>query len=173
MTDQGNPSTPSENDNLVQRDAQGDVIPLGTRMIEVESYERVVEGLKIAAEGAAHLAVHEYRSKNVKACNSFSGLARRLDGCRMTAVDIAKLHDRARETETKEVRSDPLPYREARRRLRDGIKQSAGGMRQLATCHRLDLRWSLMASTLDEMEAKLTGKPSAIVRPPKSGLILH
>lgn len=165
-------ATPNPNDNLIPRDSQGDIVPLGTRMIEFESYERVVEGLKIAAEGAAHLAVHEYRCKDIPACNTFSRLARSLDMCRKTAVDLAKLKNTMQQQETAQVRRDPMPYREAKRRLRDGIKQACGGMRQLATCHRIDLRWSMMASTLEEMEGKLTGKPSMIVRPPK-GLILH
>lgn len=160
-------TVPNPNDNLIQRDAQGDIIPLGTRMIEADSYDRLRDGLRIAAEAAAHIAVHEYRSNNVKGANLYAGLARRLDQCRRIAVEYTKIGDAQRERETQEVRSEPMPYFKARKRLRDGLKQASGGMRQLATCHRLDLRFSGMAQSLDEMQRKLTQPRSPIIMPPR------
>lgn len=163
MTDQPKP----DENNLVVRDSSGDPLPLGTRMIEKESYERVIEGLKLAAEGAAHLAVHHARDGNVAAVNVYSGLARRLDQVRLTSVDVAGIDaTRMKQQETQAVRGNPLSFLHARVRLRNGLKQAAGGMRQLATCHRGDLRWSLMASHLEEMHRKLQAKPSSILRPP-------
>lgn len=155
-----------EDNNLVVRDAQGDPLPLGTRMLEKESYERVIEGLKLAAEGAAHLAVHYYRAHEITAVNAYSGLARRFDELRLLAVEIAGAGDRHLHKETQEVRGNPLAFIHARVRLRNGLKQAGGGMRQLATCHRGDLRWSIMASQIEEMHRKLTTRPSSILRPP-------
>lgn len=168
MTDQ--PQADTSND-LVVRDVHGNPLPLGTRMIEKESYERVIEGLKIAAEGAAHCAVHEYRVRALRAVNAYSGLARRLDQVRLMCVDVAGLRLKMRERETEAVHGEPMSYRNSRRRLRDGIKQAAGGMRQLATCHRGDLRWSVMASSLEMMLRKLIAGPSRIATPGR-GLIL-
>lgn len=173
MTDQ-----PQQDDNnLVVRDASGDPVPLGTRMIEKESYERVIEGLKIAAEGAAHLAVHEYDSRNINGVNLYSALAKRLDLARRIAVERAAIDETVmRQRETELVRGQPMRYREAKRRFREGIKQAAGGMRQLATCHRGDFVWSKMAGDLEGMLAKLTGKPSSMLRPimpPTPSLLVH
>lgn len=173
MTDKPINPLEAENNNLVPRDAAGDPLPLGTRMIERESYERVIEGLKIAAEGAAHLAVHEYRVRNAQTCAAYSGLARRLDQVRLLAVDVAGLDETAmRQRETQEVRKEPLRFLQAKRRLREGLKQAAGGMRQLATCHRNDLRWSMMAESLEELQRKVTHGPSSILRPMRPKLIM-
>src|SRR5882757_5014716 len=115
-------------------------------MLEVESYERVIEGLKLAADRCAHLAVHYYRSKSAEGVNLYSGIGRRLDQVRLLAIEVAGLKDRITEHETSELRAEPIHFMRARRELRDGLKQASGGMRQLATCHRGDLRWSAMAA---------------------------
>lgn len=158
-----------QQDNLIQRDSQGDVIPLGTKMIEKESYERVIDGLRIAAEACAHLAFIYNSLNDLDAVNAYSGIARRLDQCRLICVDHAKLGDTAmRQQETAEVRKGPMHFSYARKRMRDGLKQASGGMRQLATCHRGDLSWSRMAGQLEEMLRKAQAKPSSILRPPPS-----
>jgi len=158
-----------QNDNLIQRDSQGDVIPLGTKMIEKESYERVIDGLRIAAEACAHLAFHYKSFDDVDTVNAYAGIARRLDQCRLICVDHAKLGDTPmKQQETAEVRKGPMHFSYARKRMRDGLKQASGGMRQLATCHRGDLSWSRMAGQVEEMLRKAQAKPSSILRPPPS-----
>lgn len=158
--------------NLVVRDAHGDPLPLGTHMIEKESYERIIDGLKIAAEGAAHVSAHELRIKDTISCLKYAGIARRLDQVRLLAVELAGIDETAMtQKETVEVRGEPMRFLRAKHRLRDGLKQATGGFRQFATCHRGDLRWSKLAFSLEELQRKIDGKPSAIMRPP-AGLLL-
>ena len=70
---------PANPNNLVVRGQDGDPLPTGTKMIEVESYERVIEGLKMAADACAHLAKHEPLKASV-----WSEIAQILDKMRRT-----------------------------------------------------------------------------------------
>lgn len=158
-------------ENGIYRDENGDPESLGTRMFEVDSMERAIDGLRLAAEGAAHIAAHEYQAKNISLCNLYAGMARRLDQVRLLAVEVAG-NSNANQHETQEVRSKPMNYKNARHRLRDGLKQASGGMRQIATCHRGDLRWSTMAQALEDMLQKINGHHAMTLgRAP--GAIIH
>ena len=140
--------TPNE---LVVRGADGDPLPIGTRMIEKESYERIIEGTRMAADAASRLARME--SEHVE---YWHGWRRRLDMIRKICIQVAGLGDVIKFKETPASwGGDPGGWTPARKMFREGIKQAAGGARQMATCHRGDLVWSKMASDLESMVAKL------------------
>ena len=132
-------------------DANGDPVRLGSLMVERQAYERVVDGLRIAAEACMHLARWERTAAGV---DNRKLLARNLDSARRTAVRLAGIEDTMKLSPTAEVRGAPLAFKVARNRLIDGLTQAAGGARQLATCFRLDLRWSRTASELEDLIRK-------------------
>lgn len=133
----------------IQVDQHGDPLPQGTRMIEYESYERVIEGLKIAADACMHLAKREYTAEGV---DNRRKLALMLDRCRRMCMQKAGIEDVITSNPTQEMRGEPLPFKVARNRLLDGLAQAAGGARQLATCFRLDLTWASVAQQLEKLE---------------------
>ena len=165
------PGTPEAND-LVVRGADGDPLahPGGTRMIEYESYERVVEGLKMAADACMHLAQSETQHSD-----TWKAIGALLDQMRLGAVKLAGIGFAMRQQQTTEVRGQAMTWRLSRQRFLDGIRQATGGMRQLATCFRMDVQWSMMAQELERREkhfrALLVGRkapaaPSRLILPP-------
>jgi hypothetical protein len=147
------PGTPEAND-LIVRGSDGDPVrdPRMVAMTERESYERVIEGLKMAADAAEHLARNEPENHGI-----WRRLASNLDQCRRISVQIAGLGLTIKERQTEEPRgSSSMPWRPARDRFREGCRQAAGGMRQLAICFRNDFAWSKMAKMLESMQAKMT-----------------
>lgn len=167
MSDMEKPSEDDE-DGLVVRGADGDPVQdTGTRMVERESYERVIEGLKMSADACAHLA--RLDPKNVTYWHRLRDV---LDRFRRAAVHVAGIEDNIRTKQTGDA-ANAMPLRAAHDRLYEGLKQAEGGMRQLAMCHRLDLAMARMAHTLEEMVAKVRARNTR--RGPKmlpSGLIL-
>lgn len=149
----GKPSTEVDPNKGIQLDAHGDPIRQGTLMIEKESYERVIEGLKIAADASRHLV----KSESANA-GQWRGLAVRLDQARKICVQHAGLGLVMKEKETADVRGDPMNWRWARDRFRYGITQATGGCKQMATCHRSDFWWSKMATSLEDLKLKLRPK---------------
>lgn len=150
----------------IELDANGDPVRQGSLMVERQSYERVIDGLRIAAEAAMHLAKHE-------SINSFqwTTIGMNLDQCRRICVQKAGLGLAMKEKETQAVRGDAMGWLEAKKRIRYGLQQAAGGLRQLATCFRGELWWSNMASQIEDMERKL-GRRQGPRSPRPSGLIL-
>ena len=140
--------------DLVQRGADGDPLPIGTRMLERESYERVIEGIRMAADASSRLTRME--SEHAEYWTRFRN---NLNMFQRAAIHISGL-DEKNFKETAESWGGNVSaegeWRKARERFRDGIKQAAGGARQMATCHRGDLAWSRMAGTLEDMQRKLT-----------------
>lgn len=153
----GNPAAAPE--QLIETDANGDPIRQGSLMDERQSYERVIQGLRIASDACAHLIHHE--PLNV---SYWRGFMTRFDKARLICVQYAGLGLSMQEKETGEVRGDPMPWKECRHRFLDGIQQAAGGCRQLATCHRGDLWWSKMASDLDDLSRKILALRRAAVK---------
>jgi hypothetical protein len=165
MTDESAPN-PNAN-NLVELDRYGDPAadPKAVRMIEKESYERVIEGLRMAADAAMHLARSEPQS-----VGSWTGLGTKLDLVRRGFVQKAGIEEASHQRATEQVWSNPLPWRNARDRFREGLRQASGGCRQLAVCFRMELYYSQMANSLESMLRKLTPgaarKPRRLVLPP-------
>lgn len=161
------PGTAEAND-LVVRGADGDPLPdpEATTMIERESYERVIEGVKSAADAAAHLALTEPENSGI-----WGGMARRLDTVRRIAVRTAGIEDNINQKETERVRKKPMAWKVARERFREGLKQAEGGMRQLGVCHRGDIAWLTMADVVADLQRKLAGAAkfntrSSLILPP-------
>lgn len=146
-------------EQLIETDANGDLIRHGTLMLERESYERVIEGLKMISDACAHLIRHE----PLKA-DYWRNFMTRMDQARRICVQYAGLGLVLKENETAELRGEPLPWRRCRQRFLEGVEQAAGGCRQLATCHRGDLWWSQMGATLDDLARKLHTMRRAAVK---------
>ncbi len=144
--------TDETENNLVIRDERtGEIIQdNGTRMLERDSYDRVIDGLRIGAEAAAHLTITD-----AEFADYWRRLMKTLDGLRRAAMNVSGLDLTMKFAETVEPRSAFMPWRKARDRLHEGIKQAAGGMRQLAGCHRGDMVYSRMANDLESMQAKI------------------
>lgn len=154
-------------EQFIETDTNGDPIRQGSLMNERQSYERVIEGLKIASDACAHLIAHE----PINAIQWREYLTR-FDKARLICVQHAGLGLSMKEKETGEVRGDPLPWRKCRARFLEGIEQAAGGCRQLATCHRGDLWWTQMAETLEQMARKIQAARQQAVKAARRSLIL-
>lgn len=167
------PGTPEAND-LVVRGPEGDPLPRSNavRMIECESYERVIEGLKMAADACMHLAKAEAAHGQ-----TWKDIGAALDKMRLEACRLAGLGLVMAQNETQAMRGEPLSWRRARERFLDGIRQATGGMRQLATCFRGDFHWSLMAQQLERRERSfrnLLAGPRRILAPtPQQAALLQ
>lgn len=156
-------TNPDHDPNGIPRDQHGDIVQdIGTRMREKDSYERVIDGLKIAAEACSHLACREPGEAEM-----FRKLRRSLDVVRRIAVKRAGLEDMIRVKETGAVDGLPMVWRAARDRLHYGLRQAEGGARQLATCHRGDADFSRVADELANMQRGLRNR----VKAPRSSLI--
>lgn len=144
---------PKNDNNLVVIDDHGDVISQdnGVKLLEKESYERVIEGLKISADAAAHIAFREPEHMDYWHKWRFT-----LDNVRRAAMHISGLELTMKFEATTDPRGEPMPWRTARDRFRDGLKQASGGMSQLATCHRGDLVYARMARDLGEIQQKVS-----------------
>jgi hypothetical protein len=158
------PGTPEAND-LVVRGTDGDPLPDRSRftsMVEIESYERVIEGLKMSADACMHLAKQEPQHGE-----TWKSIGQTLDKLRVQACHLAGLTLAMQQKETQGTRGNPYTWRKARDRFLNGLQQSIGGMRQLATCFRADFQWAVMAQELDRRErsfrALLYGK--RVLRP--------
>ena len=145
------PGTPEAND-LIVRGTDGDPLPDRTRltkMIEIESFERVIEGLKMSADACMHLAKLEPQD-----CETWKAIGLLLDKVRMQALQLGGIKIAFGAIETTDVRGAPYGWRQARNRFLDGLRQATGGMRQLATCFRADFQWALMAQELERREER-------------------
>jgi hypothetical protein len=140
---------PANPNNLVVRGADGDPVSTGTKMIEKESIERVVEGLKMAEDACQHLA----KGETVKA-SIWIDIAAILAKMRRDAVTLSGHDLPMKQEQLGHVRGEAYSWVKARRRFLDGMKQATGGMRQLATCFRGDWNWSFMAQQLERHQDK-------------------
>lgn len=164
----GKPLTEEDPNAGILVDANGDPLLQGTRMLERESYERVVEGLRMITDACAHLIRHEPLNAKV-----WRGYMTRFDQARRICVQHAGIGLVMKEKETVEVRGEPMPWRQCRQRFLEGVVQAAGGCRQLATCFRNDFWWSQMANTLDDMSRKLSAARRSAARKAVSDSIIR
>lgn len=161
----GTPLVAKEQPQGIELDRYGDPIAQGVRMTERDSYERIIEGMKIASDAAMHLAKHETVNGY-----AWTTIGQNLDQCRRICVQKAGLGLTMKEKETQAVRGEPMGWMQARKRIREGLVQAAGGLRQLATCHRLEMWWSTMATQIESMEQKIRSPKRSANR--GGGLIL-
>lgn len=117
----------------------------GVRMGEIDSYERLVDGLKVASEGARNLVAHVNDPR-------FDSMADRFDNIRVKVVELA---GRARPGDR-----DPIPKRVTKAKITriesfnmiyKGLTDSARCARQFATGHRGDLNWTIVARQLETL----------------------
>jgi hypothetical protein len=106
MTDEildmdGKPAAAPE--QFIETDASGDPIRQGTLMLEKESYERVIEGLRMTSDACAHLIRHE----PLKA-DYWRGFMTRMDQARRICVQYAGLGLVMQQNQTAELRGEPL-----------------------------------------------------------------
>jgi len=163
----GKPLTEDDPNKGILLDANGDPVRQGTLMIEKESYERVIEGLRMVSDACAHLIKHEPHN-----AAQWRGYMTRFDQARRICVQHAGLDLTMKQQETAEMRGDPLPWRKCRERFLEGCTQAAGGCRQIATCHRGDIWWSQMAETLESISRKLQAMRQMAKRRAALSLIL-
>jgi hypothetical protein len=165
----------------IEVDANGDFVRQGSLMGERQSYERVIDGLAIMAEAAAHIAqrsvlmagtILKLREAAVDRRRKLLEIAVRLDAMRLMAVRRARLDEKVQK-ETNLTPNPPMAWKEANRRFRFGAKQAEGGFAQLATCHRGELLWSQMAQGVKRLADQVT-KPGVTAprRNPANKLIL-
>jgi hypothetical protein len=141
--------TPVEN---IERDHRGSI------MREGESYERVVEGLKLASDGARNMA--RFREPDL-----WNPLAQYFDVLRRAIVQLAGL-DRgtdARESQAAWGGSD-VTVTEAMTRVTKGLKDAVAGANQIAQTQRMDVRWLMYANRFEKLRDKaqqlaLAGSP--------------
>ena len=154
----GSPDDEAQN-NLVQRDEQGNVVQdeSAVQMLERDSYERVVEGLAIAADRAKHCARGEPSRFSM-----WMALADKLDKVRKAAVELAGLSEKPVQ-QSGDVRGEAIDWLTARKQFNEGLKQAAGGARQIAIVHRGDAFWLTIARQIDQLADST--KRSPILRP--------
>lgn len=121
----------------------------GSHMTEIESYERLVEGLKMCADAARHLAMH-------KEALAWSAIADIFDMIRNTTVAMADKEGRHNDGAIGGIRPVyvPEPWGVAILKMYDGLRQCTGAVRQLATYHRMDERWLLVERHLLDLRHK-------------------
>ncbi len=120
----------------------------GSVMREFESYERIVEGLKRASDGARNMA----RWKNPDLWNT---LAQFLDQLRRAVVQEAGFNrpEDARES-VQIMGGDGLTWSDANSRLLMGLRDAESGANQIAQCQRMSMRWMLYATRFHAMRDK-------------------
>ncbi len=119
----------------------------GTSMDERQSLERVVEGMKVAADGARHLAFHYEDDR-------FDYVAENLDKIRAWSMELGGNATPSAVRPTEVVRSSPMPPAQALSRLLEGLKQAEGAAFQMATGHRADAAWTKVAGFLRDWQDK-------------------
>lgn len=149
---------PQEEGLYVERDHAG------IQMAEVESLERVIEGLKIAADGARHCAA--FRNKD-----GWEKIADNLDRMRGVAVTLSGTGNVNAASTRLSIITLALPIEQAFRRYVEGLRQAMGGAKQMATYHRMSMEW---LSVVHGIESILEGGKALMrvqMNPLRPGLI--
>jgi hypothetical protein len=132
----------------------------GSVMLELESWERVIDGMKMAADGARHMARYGLADK-------WNHFASYLDQIRRAVIRDGGF-DRPADAKDSVIQygGEGIPMVAACRRIAEGLKMAAAGADQIANCQRLDMRWVIYAQrfrTLADIEHKLAMKTSQMV----------
>lgn len=120
----------------------------GTMMREFESYERIVEGLMKAADGARHMA--RWRSPDL-----WNHLAQFLDQLRRAVVQDSG-YNRLQDTKdsVQQIGGEGLTWPDANSRLLTGLRDAEAGSSQIALGQRMDLKWHRYANQFRTMRDK-------------------
>lgn len=146
----------------------------GSLMRELESWERIIDGLKMGAEGARHMARFRH-------ADDWNRLASFFDSIRKAVIKDGGFDRSADATDsTQKFGGEGLSWSQAQRRIADGMKMAAAGAEQIAICQRNDIRWVRYASqfrTFADMGHKLAMQSSPLLtekgwRDMRSGLLV-
>lgn len=119
----------------------------GIRMTESDSYERMIDGMRRASEGARCLACYIDR-------DGFDLLASTLDKLRFGMVRLAA-RPRPNDADSTHPKHVTRQTRiEGYNQLFEGLRDAAACARQFGTGHRGHLQWTLVAGRLDELRDK-------------------
>lgn len=119
----------------------------GTRMLDIDSYQRIIESLKMAADAAYHLTERDPDWRKIaKVFDKLRSELAKLGGMATEVQDSA-------ETMAK-LSGETMGTHQAYDRVYTGLRGSAAAARQMATGHRGDLRWSAYATRLETLRDK-------------------
>lgn len=117
----------------------------GSLMREPESWERLIDGLKMAADGARHMARHA-------SPDSWNNLARYLDAVRKAVIQDGGIDRPSDATEsTQQFGGEGQSFSQAQSRIGQGLRMAAAGAEQIGQCQRMDLRWLRYAGQLRKL----------------------
>ena len=140
----------------------GDFDRRGTKMTEQDSYERVVEGLKMAADGCRNLATYFNRE-------SWDLQADIFDKVRVGVVRLAGIGAPGdADVSKKKFSGGALTRNDSYDRVFNGLTMAAAAMLQIAGGHRGDLRWSKIAF----MAYNLRDTAGRLIRQKKTSIFL-
>ena len=138
----------SDSEKLIipdNQEAQGDFDKIGIRMLETDSYDVIIHALRTAAEGAANLVV-------LREDDAWKTVVLVLDRLRIAIVKSSGFNRPSDLKETRPVEgASVMPRVLAYERLYEGLKNAERGSRQMATCHRGDICWSMYAQQFEKM----------------------
>jgi hypothetical protein len=120
----------------------------GTVMVEFESYERIVEGLKRASDGARNMA----RWSDPDLWNTIAGF---FDQLRRAIVQLSgynRLQDAKDSAQA--FGGEGLSRSDAQSRILTGLRDAEGGASQIAQAQRMDLRWHYYATQFRSLRDK-------------------
>jgi len=122
----------------------------GSLMSELQSYERIIEGLRMASDAAKHIAV-------IKEDQRWTRIAHALCVVQKAIADRARMN-RPQDSEINlDLPAETMPVTAAFIRHIDGLAQAIGGLRQMATYHRMQEFWLKWVKQLEDMRSKAAG----------------
>ena len=130
----------------VQQDHRGSI------MREFESYERIVEGLKLASDGARNM-VQFARDQDKK--DAWNKSASFFDQIRRAIVQDSGYNRLVDTQDSKQVfGGEGMTWSTANSRILTGLKDAEAGASQIALGQRLDLRWTRYSNLLRSLRDK-------------------
>ena len=117
-------------------------------MLEIDSYERIIDGLKIAAEGCR--ALGQWNEDG-----NWDVLVTILDQLRFKLADASgfdRPNDKRETAVLHEITT--LSIRDAYLKVSDGLRMSSDGARQMGACHRGEVKWALCGAMIYNLRDK-------------------
>lgn len=125
---------------------------LGIRMLEGDSIDVFVDGLRMAGEGSMHL--HYWRDDRDE--ELWLDASRHFDKLRIAFAKLARSKS-SDQQETRDPGDSKVPQIDCYERVFNGLANASRAARQIASGHRGDLRWSAAANQLDRWRDRMSG----------------
>lgn len=125
---------------------------LGIRMLEGDSIDVFIDGLRMAGEGSMHL--HYWRDDRDD--ELWLEASRHFDKLRIAFARLAR-SKASDQVETRDPGGSDTPQIQSYQRVFDGLAMASRAARQIASGHRGDLRWSIAANQLDRWRDRMSG----------------